>query len=1091
MLEGNTIPALGIVHRILNEEKTDDKELLTLLYNLIISQQKQPTTDDSSRVNQQEFHNRLEEIISSNKLEDFNNSSIHLINKVNISNLLNYEVEIINRFLKWVYDRHYGWSEKLSNSDQSQESYTLNPSYEQSVILVLENILAWIENHDHLSYNLLQAFKYTIITSQSLPIVRKQAILSFSRWIKNLSNKYVIVVWKCFLLLKEIILLGLTDVWSAIRKDTASKLNTMIDLLDEGMIENLFLSLTKICDEDNSWQAIEGATRGIDKILSSCKVIHSAATKGKNDHPMKKIKLGRVHYDSLPRFMQDNLENVFFKLFAHQQLSVREVAGKAFSSFLYKSEYKYFIESFEKIICYLRTKFTRKNSDNHCHFMNAYEAEGFLNALLFLIKNIPLPHIAASWPEYWTVFSHYLMHNASTVRQTTSLLFKYILAKHQASLSFLKLVLQCLCASWKTDIKSLLEPIKTLKQNNAGKERPSVTNKKERHNLTACWEWREGRLLAYEVVLRYLITNNTYFMLSRSNFSGGGMGRNSVSSRDYLNKSINEGQLITNGLHKQNSFLQLDRHPFERRKLAKSLTLSNMRIPDQSLQKVTDAEHNQSLIQHAKKEKTDPQAEFLTEVLPQLKLTEIKGISKSQIDNNEEHVMNTPRDEKVIADWLNEQDYVPFRHLIKQMLLQTIESLEDQRWELRRMSLQLLSCLCDVIRCYDYSIMEDLYTVALEHADSALCYGACHCLLNNTKNFIKNQKVLTDSPAKYSEERLSLMKETNKAYERKAIWAIKTIATFLPNCQHRDTCNIVIQILLLYQLYGRYYCDEENCDDQIDGTICTYFQKLYLATQESPSVLKSPVKSSNKQMLDLLCEIQTHFLEYCQNTNPMYTVLLLPTLFQAIHLSMADSINTHLMLNCVDTILQKLKTSETANQNVLRIASTELCSVFEKDDTEAASLQQVVNIVLLLRDVMKSSFPLDTIKNSLRKRLQRAENDVKSKTAFADANTPRPMSNRKDKGSLSDDRLSFSTASFDSARCMTEDSESSESEDEKEKAGNEVDMDELSSDWDWSSGDEDERDESIVLDILGNLQEILNRTQPSPSNPPEIVLTEH
>ena len=50
--------------------------------------------------------------------------------------------------------------------------------------------------------------------------------------------------------------------------------------------------------------------------------------------------LGRVYYDSLPPFMKDNLESVFFKLFAHQQLSVREIAGKGFSSFLYKLEYK-------------------------------------------------------------------------------------------------------------------------------------------------------------------------------------------------------------------------------------------------------------------------------------------------------------------------------------------------------------------------------------------------------------------------------------------------------------------------------------------------------------------------------------------------------------------------------------------------------------------------------------------------------------------------------------------------------------------------------------------------------------------------------
>ena len=68
-------------------------------------------------------------------------------------------------------------------------------------------------------------------------------------------------------------------------------------------------------------------------------------------------------------------------------------------------------------------------------------------------------------------------------------------------------------------------------------------------------------------------------------------------------------------------------------------------------------------------------------------------------------------------------------------------------------------------------------------------------------------------------------------------------------------------------------------------------------------------------------------------------------------------------------------------------------------------------------------------------------------------------------GSISDDRLSFSTASFDSARCLTEaststDDDSSGDEGEKEKVGDEVD--ELSSDWDWSSADEDEQKVNLV-----------------------------
>ena len=70
---------------------------------------------------------------------------------------------------------------------------------------------------------------------------------------------------------------------------------------------------------------------------------------------------------------------------------------------------------------------------------------------------------------------------------------------------------------------------------------------------------------------------------------------------------------------------------------------------------------------------------------------------------------------------------------------------------------------------------------------------------------------------------------------------------------------------------------------------------------------------------------------------------------------------------------------------------------------------------------------------------------------------------------MSGDRLSFSSASFDSARCLTEpsssDDDSSEDGNEKEKPGHEVDMEDLSSDWDWSSADEEQRVSSLPMSL--------------------------
>lgn len=402
------------------------------------------------------------------------------------------------------------------------------------------------------------------------------------------------------------------------------------------------------------------------------------------------------------------------------------------------------------------------------------------------------------------------------------------------------------------------------------------------------------------------------------------------------------------------------------------------------------------------------------------------------------------------------------------------------------MSLQLLSCLSDVIRCYDYRIMEELCSVGFNHPDSLLCYGACQCLLINMKVYIKNKKVLSDSPNKYSEERLKSMRQMIKAFNNQSEKTLQKVSSILPNCQHKETCNVIVQLLMLSQLYVK----QNDQDEEVtNGTICTYLQKLYLVTQERQPTVKSPQKSTNKQILDLLCELQPNLLEYCTKTQHVYTILLLPTLLQSISLSLTGSLDVHIILNCIDSILNKMKTKDVSNyQNVLRSSCTELCNVIEKEDLESASLQQATSIVLQLRDVMKSHFPEEEIKESVERRLKRAEKNKKAGEEddfFNLGGTPRNI-----KSSISDDRLSFSTASFDSARCLTEaststDDDSSGDEGEKEKVGDEVD--ELSSDWDWSSADEDEqKNENLVFDILGDLKKRLE--QPTK---PDIVLTEH
>ena len=143
----------AIVKQILNknnESEVDEKSLLDSLYNLIITQQQQQQSAQQNNNNsckQEELYQKLEEIVASSSIHIHNTleKPILVVNKINISNFLNFDIELIKNFIKWIYDRHYGWTENLSSSDQSQQSFNIDPTYEQNVIYLLENIIAWYE----------------------------------------------------------------------------------------------------------------------------------------------------------------------------------------------------------------------------------------------------------------------------------------------------------------------------------------------------------------------------------------------------------------------------------------------------------------------------------------------------------------------------------------------------------------------------------------------------------------------------------------------------------------------------------------------------------------------------------------------------------------------------------------------------------------------------------------------------------------------------------------------------------------------------------------------------------------------------------
>ncbi len=130
------------------------------------------------------------------------------------------------------------------------------------------------------------------------------------------------------------------------------------------------------------------------------------------------------------------------------------------------------------------------------------------------MQHIPPGFLLPHWPLYFTTFDLYLMHPASTVRQATSVVFKYIVAKDSSNPIMLKLVLQGLAAEWA--VKENMANT-TLGSPTAGS--PSVPLHSISEVLSSrtlqpsdSWEWREGRLLAYELILKFLVTNHIHYL---------------------------------------------------------------------------------------------------------------------------------------------------------------------------------------------------------------------------------------------------------------------------------------------------------------------------------------------------------------------------------------------------------------------------------------------------------------------------------------------------------------------------------------------------------------------------------------------------
>ena len=82
-----------------------------------------------------------------------------------------------------------------------------------------------------------------------MPVVRNQTFVHIMDWLKLASSDNG-VDSKVFPLVKDVVLAGITDIWSAIRNTCVAKLSKLLELFTMLQLEEFYQSLVKVASSE-------------------------------------------------------------------------------------------------------------------------------------------------------------------------------------------------------------------------------------------------------------------------------------------------------------------------------------------------------------------------------------------------------------------------------------------------------------------------------------------------------------------------------------------------------------------------------------------------------------------------------------------------------------------------------------------------------------------------------------------------------------------------------------------------------------------------------------------------------------------------
>lgn len=319
----------------------------------------------------------------------------------------------------------------------------------------------------------------------------------------------------------RLVLLGVTDVWSAIRKDCAVRVPAIaFQLTSIERLESLINQLLQIALGSNrtlrsqpsgGWKEQEGALLSLSWVVRSIstEIRHRSSQSSPSSSSVTDVIRGSFHRDEtmivyhmgdryrnvskLPRPLVETLKPTLYQALRHDQLTIREYAAECLVRYVDLCDANMRVLIFQEVMSKLNRMSQEQiviqaamQSDlQTVELLEASEAEGLLDVVAKLAPCLPVAFLLKHWKVIYPTLERYVMHIASSVRQKSSGVV-------------LSLVQRCSQVHGSEDQKTSQELQCLILLAISGKQVQETQ---------LCWQQREGRLLSIDLLINWLGTD--------------------------------------------------------------------------------------------------------------------------------------------------------------------------------------------------------------------------------------------------------------------------------------------------------------------------------------------------------------------------------------------------------------------------------------------------------------------------------------------------------------------------------------------------------------------------------------------------------